>query len=69
MITDEDADLREHLAVFGPDAIAELRRVLEAPSEYRTAVLQATSASSANVGLFLAPLVSVGVHVVHRVTS
>jgi hypothetical protein len=34
---DEDADLQQHLAAFGPDAIAELKRVLEAPSDYRTA--------------------------------
>ncbi len=37
---DEDADVRSHLAVLGPAALAELRRVLEAPSTYRTAVLR-----------------------------
>ena len=48
---EEDADLRSHLAAFGPDAIAELRRVLEAPSEYRTAVLQALTARPAYADL------------------
>ena len=44
---DEDADLRAHLAALGPDAIAELKRVLEAPSDYRTAVLRALTARPA----------------------
>ena len=38
---DEDADVRSHLAAFGPAALAELRRVLDAPSAYRTEVLRA----------------------------
>ena len=41
---DEDADVRTHLAVLGPAALAELRRILEAPSTYRTAVLRALTA-------------------------
>ena len=31
---DEDADVRSHLATLGRPALAELRRVLEAPSPY-----------------------------------
>jgi hypothetical protein len=39
--SDEDAEVREHMAVLGPHgALAELRRVLEAPETYRTAVLR-----------------------------
>jgi hypothetical protein len=38
---DEDADLRSRLAALRPDALDELRRVLEAPTTYRTAVLRA----------------------------
>ena len=48
---DEDRDLREQLAAFVPDAIAELRRVLEAPSDYRTAVLRALTARPAYTDL------------------
>ena len=36
---DEDADLRQHLAAFGPDALADLKRILEektAPIERRS---------------------------------
>jgi hypothetical protein len=29
---DEDADVRSHLAMLGPAALTELRRILEAPS-------------------------------------
>jgi hypothetical protein len=36
---DEDADVRSHLAALGPAALAELRRILEAPD--RTLVLRA----------------------------
>jgi SAM-dependent methyltransferase len=39
---DEDADIRSHLAALGPAALAELRRILEAPD--RTAVLRALTA-------------------------
>jgi hypothetical protein len=39
---DEAADVRAHLAVLGPAALAELRRVLEAPD--RTPVLRALTA-------------------------
>ena len=49
--TDEDGDLRSHLAAFGPDAIGELRRVLEAPSDYRTSVLHALTARPAYADL------------------
>ena len=30
-VFDEDVDVRSHLAALGPAALAELRRVLEAP--------------------------------------
>jgi hypothetical protein len=40
----EDAEVREHLAVLGPAALTELRRVLESPEPYRTAVLRARAA-------------------------
>jgi hypothetical protein len=36
---DEDANVRSHLAALGPAALAELRRILEAPD--RTGVLRA----------------------------
>jgi hypothetical protein len=42
--SDEDADIRSHLAALGPAALDELRRVLEAPSIYRSAVLRALTA-------------------------
>jgi hypothetical protein len=48
---DEDADVRGHLAALGPVALAELRRVLEAPGPYRTAVLQALTARPASAEL------------------
>jgi hypothetical protein len=35
---DEDADLRDDLATLGPGAIADLKRVLEAPQSYRDAI-------------------------------
>ncbi len=44
---DEDADIRSHLATLGPAALAELRRVLERTSTYRTAVLRAQKARPA----------------------
>jgi len=37
---DEDADIRSHLAALGPAALADLRRILEGPSTYRTALLR-----------------------------
>ena len=37
---DEDADARSHLAALGPAALVELRRILEGPSTYRTAILR-----------------------------
>jgi hypothetical protein len=40
-IFDEDADIGSHLAVLGPAALAELRRILEGPSSDRTSVLRA----------------------------
>ena len=48
---DEDADIRSHLAALGPAALAELRRILEAPSAYRTAVLRALTARPASADL------------------
>lgn len=36
---DEDADVRINLAALGPAALAELRRILEAPSTNRTEIL------------------------------
>jgi hypothetical protein len=38
---DEDAGLRANLAALGPGVLADLRRVLEGPATYRTAVLRA----------------------------
>ena len=46
---DEDADVRSHLAALGPDALAELRRILEAPD--RTPVLRALTARPASADL------------------
>jgi hypothetical protein len=37
---DEDADVRLHLAALGTGALAELRRILEAPSGQRTDILR-----------------------------
>ena len=48
---DEDAYLRNHLAVLGPAALADLRCVLEAPGTYRTAVLRALTARQASANL------------------
>ena len=42
-LVDEDADLRTHLAALGPEARAELFRVLEAPEEYRREILKQLS--------------------------
>ena len=39
-LLDGDADVRSHLAVLGPAALTELRRILEGPSTYRTAILR-----------------------------
>jgi hypothetical protein len=41
---DEDADIRAGLAVLNPAALADLRRVLEAPSTYRNEILKAVMA-------------------------
>ncbi len=48
---DEDADVRTHLAALGPAALAELRRILEAPESHRTAVLRALTARPASADL------------------
>ena len=48
---DEDADIRSHLAVLGPAALAELRRILEAPSTNRTEVLRALTARATSADL------------------
>ena len=48
---DEDADVRSHLAVLGPAALAELRRIVEAPSIDRTEILRALMARPASVDL------------------
>jgi len=48
---DEDAEVRSHLAPLGPAALAELRRILEAPSSDRTAVLRALTARPAAADL------------------
>jgi hypothetical protein len=40
MMLDEDADFRSHLETLGPGALAELRRVLQAPTGYSTEVLR-----------------------------
>jgi hypothetical protein len=37
----EDADIRAGLSSLGPTALADLRRVLEAPASYRGAVVRA----------------------------
>ena len=39
MISDRDAELHAHLSALRPRALAELQRVLRAPTAYRTAVL------------------------------
>jgi hypothetical protein len=36
---DEDTGIRSHLATLGPAALAELLRILEAPSTDRTQIL------------------------------
>jgi hypothetical protein len=51
LLFDEDADIRSHLAALGPVALSELRRVLEAPGPYRTAVLRALTARPASADL------------------
>jgi hypothetical protein len=48
---DEDAEVRSHLAAIGPAALADLRRVLEAPESYRSAVLRALIARPASADL------------------
>ena len=48
---DEDADIRAHLAVLGPAALAELRRILEAPSTRRTEILRGLTARPAAADL------------------
>jgi DNA-binding GntR family transcriptional regulator len=50
-VFDEDADIRSHLAAFGDAALAELRRILEAPSAYRTQTLRAFTARPASADL------------------
>lgn len=46
-LLDEDADLRRNLAALGPDALRELRPILEAPAPYRDAVSRALVARPA----------------------
>lgn len=53
---DEDADIRSHLTALGPAALAELRRILEAPASRRTEILQALTERPAAADL--APLVA-----------
>jgi hypothetical protein len=48
---EEDAEIRSHLAALIPAALDELRRVLEAPGTYRTAVLRALTARPASAEL------------------
>jgi hypothetical protein len=50
-LLDQDADVRSHLARLGPAALGELRRVLEAPRNYRTTVLRALMARPASAEL------------------
>jgi hypothetical protein len=50
-LLDEDADIRSHLAVLGPAALAELRRILEAPEARRTEILRALTARPAAADL------------------
>jgi hypothetical protein len=47
----QDADIRSDLVGLGPAALAELRRILEAPSPYRTQVLRALSARATSADL------------------
>jgi hypothetical protein len=49
--TDDDADLRRHMAELGEPALRELRRVLEAPAPYRDAVSRALIARPAAADL------------------
>ena len=48
---DEDADVCSHLAQLGPVALAELRRILEAPSTRRTEMLRGLTARPASADL------------------
>jgi hypothetical protein len=48
---DEDADVRSHLAVLGSAALAELRGILEAPSDRRTEILRTLTARPASADL------------------
>lgn len=48
---DEDADVRSHLAVLGPAALAELRRILEGSSANRTEILRALTARPTSADL------------------
>lgn len=50
-LIDEDADVRSRLSALGPEARAELFRLLEAPTEYRRALLQTLSAKPANANM------------------
>jgi hypothetical protein len=45
-LEEEDADIRAGLAALDPNALADLRRVLEAPSTYRNEILKALMARS-----------------------
>ena len=46
-----DADIRSDLAALDPVALAELRRILQAPSPYRTQVLRAVSGRATSADL------------------
>jgi hypothetical protein len=50
-LSDEDADVRSHLAEVGPAALADLRLVLEAPSTDRAEILRALTARPASADL------------------
>ena len=48
---DQNADIRSDLAALDPTALADLRRILEVPSPYRTQVLQALMARTTSSDL------------------
>lgn len=48
---DADSEIRSHLAMLGPAALTELRRILEAPSTDRTEILRAPAARPVSADL------------------
>ena len=48
---DADADVRSHLAALGLAGLAELRRILVAPSDRRTVILRALTTRPASADL------------------